>query len=585
MQNNMWIKGLIIGILILVSVCSNLLCVVEIVKADTVQWDVSLFFTNQAGQNDYVIFGEATDANDGPPVDGNDILKPPAPMVPYIRAWFDDNLPIPYNELHGDYRSYPDTYKVWNLSVQWVPIDYASPTTITISWDSGLVGNSDYTAVDLCTSNGTLLQNMLIDSSYTFNSPALAPQYFTIICSVNTPLVLSSESPSDGSSDVQITHSTLSIQIEDPEGEPFQWSITTTPNIGNSSGVNETNGTKNCTIQNLAYATTYTWVVSAYDGIQWTNQTYRFTTIADPSPPTPPPPSTPPSSPQNIKPVADASAGEPYRGYVNSDITFDGSRSYDTDGLIVSWFWVFGDGANKSGEIVNYSYTSAGIFNVTLTVTDDAGATDTTVTTAVITIPNLPPTTPTITGPSNGKINNTYDFVIQASDPEEGMLQYAIDWGDETSMLTEEIPSGIDVRVNHTWASAGIYQINVAVRDEQMALAVASHRILINVEYVGDIGYLIDEDNDGTYEAFYCNSTEQKTSVELKVDGTYLIDSNGDGIWEYIYNPETQQVTIYSIQEETLTFSLLLIAGGLLVGIIVVILLLTLVFFRRKQTK
>jgi hypothetical protein len=47
----------------------------------------------------------------------------------------------------------------------------------------------------------------------------------------------------------------------------------------------------------------------------------------------------PPPSPENIKPVADLSAGEPYQGYVNVEITFDGSKSYDPDGNITKWFW------------------------------------------------------------------------------------------------------------------------------------------------------------------------------------------------------------------------------------------------------
>lgn len=59
---------------------------------------------------------------------------------------------------------------------------------------------------------------------------------------------------------------------------------------------------------------------------------------------------------------------------VNQSITFDGSASYDPDGKIVSYKWVFNDGTTKYGKIVNHSYSVPHKFSVLLTVTDDDGA-------------------------------------------------------------------------------------------------------------------------------------------------------------------------------------------------------------------
>lgn len=56
---------------------------------------------------------------------------------------------------------------------------------------------------------------------------------------------------------------------------------------------------------------------------------------------------------------------------------FDGRNSSDADGSIVSYAWNFGDGSTASGDAVAHTYTSAGTFTVTLTVTDDQGLTDT----------------------------------------------------------------------------------------------------------------------------------------------------------------------------------------------------------------
>jgi subtilisin family serine protease len=56
--------------------------------------------------------------------------------------------------------------------------------------------------------------------------------------------------------------------------------------------------------------------------------------------------------------------------------TFDGTGSSDSDGSIASYSWDFGDGNTASGSTASHSYTAGGTYTVTLTVTDDAGATD-----------------------------------------------------------------------------------------------------------------------------------------------------------------------------------------------------------------
>jgi hypothetical protein len=59
-------------------------------------------------------------------------------------------------------------------------------------------------------------------------------------------------------------------------------------------------------------------------------------------------------------------------------VTFDGSGSFDPDGDIVSWDWDFGDGTTGDGAITTHAYDSPGRYTVTLTVTDDDGATGST---------------------------------------------------------------------------------------------------------------------------------------------------------------------------------------------------------------
>jgi len=96
----------------------------------------------------------------------------------------------------------------------------------------------------------------------------------------NKTTVFTDENPSSGNLNVPLTQSTLSITIEDPDGDTFNWSIETSPDIGSNFANNENNGTKTCSISSLTACTTYTWYVNATDrGTgKWNNKTYSFTT-------------------------------------------------------------------------------------------------------------------------------------------------------------------------------------------------------------------------------------------------------------------------------------------------------------------
>ena len=60
----------------------------RILFSASIQWDVLLTLNPTSGSGDTVIFGEASDANDGPPADIYDTPHAPAPPMPYIYAYF-----------------------------------------------------------------------------------------------------------------------------------------------------------------------------------------------------------------------------------------------------------------------------------------------------------------------------------------------------------------------------------------------------------------------------------------------------------------------------------------------------------------
>ncbi len=65
-------------------------------------------------------------------------------------------------------------------------------------------------------------------------------------------------------------------------------------------------------------------------------------------------------------------------------ITFNATTSSDIDGTIVSYAWDFGDGSSGIGAVVTHSFSAAGSYTVTLTVTDNGGLTNSN--TSVLTI-------------------------------------------------------------------------------------------------------------------------------------------------------------------------------------------------------
>lgn len=70
--------------------------------------------------------------------------------------------------------------------------------------------------------------------------------------------------------------------------------------------------------------------------------------------------------------------------------SFDASTSWDPDGTIASYAWDFGDGGSASGVAPQHTYDSPGEHMVTLTVTDDDGATDEAIQTVTPTQPPQP---------------------------------------------------------------------------------------------------------------------------------------------------------------------------------------------------
>ncbi len=150
--------------------------------------------------------------------------------------------------------------------------------------------------------------------------------------------------------------------------------------------------------------------------------------------------------------------------------SFDANGSSDSDGNIVSYAWDFGDGSNASGVTTNHSYATAGSYTVSLTVTDDQGATNTSTANVSVTPPaNQAPTASFV--PSCTDLACSFD-ASASSDPDGSIASYAWDFGDGTT--------GSGFNPSHTYAVAGTYNVQLTVTDDQGATASTSGSVTVS---------------------------------------------------------------------------------------------------------
>ncbi len=168
----------------------------------------------------------------------------------------------------------------------------------------------------------------------------------------------------------------------------------------------------------------------------------------------------------NIAPVAVAGLDTIVQTY--EGITFDATSSYDPDGRIVNYTWDFGDGARSSRAVEQHYYTDDGSYKVTLTVTDNDGATARD--SLTVTVLNAPPLAffPDI-------IVDTYENAAlnasQCLDTDGYLANFT--W----ELSTDEKLYGPEVI--YMWTRAGTYPVTLTVTDDDGASA--SHMFNVTV--------------------------------------------------------------------------------------------------------
>lgn len=230
-----------------------------------------------------------------------------------------------------------------------------------------------------------------------------------------------------------------------------------------------------------------------------------------------------PSQPPNQVPVASFTESDE-TVYVEESINFDASGSYDPDGSIVSYSWDFGDGTTATGVTVSNAYIHAGSYTMTLTVTDNRGATNTaSVVKTVLAepVPNQKPVASFTESDEIVYINDVISFnAADSYDPDGTIVLYHWNFGDGIT--------GTGLSVNHSYSESRMYIVTLTVTDDDGVTntATAAKGVLVRT---------VNPQNQKPVASFTESTETVYTGESIFFDGSGSIDPDGDVI-SYLWN-------------------------------------------------
>ena len=138
---------------------------------------------------------------------------------------------------------------------------------------------------------------------------------------------------------------------------------------------------------------------------------------------------------------------------------FDGTTSYDPDGIIESYLWNFGDGTIATDPAINHVYSIAGEYSVPLSVIDDGGATAQDIVTITV-VENLENALPTADFTATAFVEDlsTFQFSgVTSVDSDGEIVNYSWNFGDGET--------GAGDVIFHQYLNPGIYYVTLTVMD------------------------------------------------------------------------------------------------------------------------
>ncbi len=227
----------------------------------------------------------------------------------------------------------------------------------------------------------------------------------------------------------------------------------------------------------------------------------------------------------NIAPLAVAAAN-PLTGEAPLHVEFNAAGSSDPDGQIVAYHWDLANGNSSSAANTSFEYTLAGVYNITLTVTDDSGAQRSDSLTISVTEPlfNQPPTAILSADKTSGTAPLLVEFDGSLSTDDSNVDLYAWNFGDDT------VGSGDTIK--HSYTEPGSYVATLTVTDDEGATDSATVNISISGEVVNTAPIA---DTSATASAFTISKGKNAT---VTLDGSNSSDPDGS-IVSYIWHQDT----------------------------------------------
>ncbi len=224
--------------------------------------------------------------------------------------------------------------------------------------------------------------------------------------------------------------------------------------------------------------------------------------------------------PTNQAPMA-AFGFSPTNPAVNAWVQFDGSASSDPDGSIASYSWNFGDGTSSAGAVAWHRFSTPGTYQVTLTVQDNNGVSDSTSQMVQVGSLNQSPTAAFAFSPTNPAVGAWVQFDgSTSSDPDGSIAAYSWNFGDGSN--------GSGAVAWHQFSSPGTYQVTLTVQDDDGATDSTSHSIMVGTAALPPVAAFTYAPSSPTVgQAVLLNG-----QPSYDPDGsivTYLWDLDGDG--------------------------------------------------------
>jgi PKD repeat protein len=187
------------------------------------------------------------------------------------------------------------------------------------------------------------------------------------------------------------------------------------------------------------------------------------------------------SAQETVGQPAAALTVNPSSGAVPLSTTADASGSTDAKGIAITGYtFNFGDGTvagPQATSTAGHTYSTAGGYTVTVTVTDAAGATSSA--TAVVTV-NNPPVAALAVSPVSGTAPLTVTADASGSSPGSNPIySYTFNFGDGTAVG----PYTSDT-ATHAYQNAGTFGVSVTVTDSSGLTSTASQTVSVSSPYV-----------------------------------------------------------------------------------------------------